>query len=372
MPMTVIVFLLMLFVALAAVGVWYYWRQSQQQLQATCRQAAEQVIKRIVPDEPINSAFVRWIDILTQQGYIEPLYASGSMMILGSPGMGLSEVLKQMVRHLNSHFGEERRMGIYLDAKQLTCVVALTGAEQGVENSFPEEIYRAIVVHMVDPLLQDLEEEMGEGPFLKSGLRSLVIDLKDQLAASIVDMPVAGISQTLSQIWNTAGITQVVLCLDNAALVRCEHQAVLLSLLLRTFEHGRQGDLVIGGRMDELQLMASTPQGPVGIQFGHDIFLSLNLEALLLPQADVFDIELEGGPRADWLAGVLSDAGDAVSLEDFKTNLFDPPDSWKQLFHDSQGDLEKVARAVVAAVDWKQKNPVGRLIVKELTVMTEL
>jgi hypothetical protein len=225
---------------------------------------------------------------------------------------------------------------------------------------------------MVDPLLQDLAEEMGEEAFLKSGLRSLDIELKDQLAASIVDMPVAGISQTLSDLWNLAGIAQVKLCLDNAAEVRFEHQAVLLSLLLRTFEHTRQADMVIGGKMDELQLMASTSQGPVGIQFGHDIFLGLNLEDLLLPHADEIDIELDGGPRSAWLTAVLSEAGDTVSLEDFKNNLFDPPENWKQLFHDCGGDLGRTAGVIAAVVAWKQKNPDGHLTIDDLADWPEL
>jgi len=287
-------------------------------------------------------------------------------MILGTPGMGLSDVLKLVVRHLNSHFSDEHRMGVYLDARELTCVVELTGDEQSVENSFPEEIYRAIILAMTEPLLQKLAERMGETPFLKCGLRSLKIELKDHLAANIVDMPVAGISQTINHIWEIAGIKQVKLCLDNASLVQYEHQAVLLSLLLRTFAHSRVGDLVIGGRMDELQLMSSTSQGPVGIQFGHDIFLGVNLEALLLPQADMLGIDLEGGPRADWLSAVFSEAGYAVTLEEFKNNLFDPPESWTQLFHNYQGDLNRVSKAVETAATWKQENPEDHLTVAAL------
>lgn len=368
MPMTFIIGLLLLVAVLGAVGagVWYFQQQSKQRLQAACRKAAEEVIQSWLPDAPSNSVYARWVDILKEQGYIEPLYANGSMLILGAPGMGLTEVMQQVVRHLNTCFAEERRMGVYLDARELTCVAPLTGDEQSVDNSFPEEIYRAIIVSLIDPLLEKLAEQMGENAFSKSGLQALDIELKDHLAANIIDMPVAAISQTMRQIWDTAGITQVKLCLDYAALVRCEHQAVLLSLLLRTFTHSRQGDLVIGGRMDELQLMSSTPQGPVGIQFGHDIFLSVNLEALLLPQADVFGIDLDGGPRADWLAAIFMEAGYAASLEDFKSSLFDPPESWKQLFHLHQGNLEMVAKAVAAAAAWKQAHPDDRLTVEAL------
>jgi hypothetical protein len=371
MPLTVIVLLLLLAVGLVVVGVWYNRRQSQHQAQVNCQKAAEQIIQTYLADVPLNNIYVRWIDILEEQGYIEPLYARGSMMVLGAPGMGLPEVLKQIVRHTNSLIGEEHRMGVYLDAKQLTCVVELTGAEQSVENSFPEEIYRAIIIDTVNPFLQDLAERLGEEPFIKTGMRSLDIELKDQLATNIVDMPVAGIGQTLSQIWDMAGITQVRLCLDNAAAVRPEHQAVLLSLLLRTLEHNRQGDLVIGGKLDELQLMSSTPQGPVGIQFGHDIFLGVNLEALLLPQADAIGIEIEGGPRFDWLSAVLTEAGGAVSPEDFMSRLFDPPESWKQVFHAYEGDLERAAVLIAAAAAWKQNNPDGHLSFKALVDMTE-
>lgn len=301
-----------------------------------------------------------WLEVLEKNGYLSQLCESGSMLVIGTSAMGASSVLKWIVSTINKNVKETHQMGFYYDINE---------ALLENENTFPEIIYQKIIIKMFESLLSLIENNLTKKNFLQSRLLFLKNTLNEKLDNNIIDMPLADISKVMNDIFNILGIDQVKLCLDNISNLHTHQLAFLLHLLMRTFEKTGKYDLVISGILDQLILMTDTPQGPVGLQFGHDIFLGLNLEELLLPQTDKIANFLDFGIRSEYLNGVLEYLGFSLDKDiyGFK-DIFTTPNTWKSLFHLMNGNLDQIMHAIPIIMNWYKDNK-KKISINQLAIL---
>lgn len=297
-----------------------------------------------------------WADILDKKEYLNTLCSNGSMIVYGTTEMGLSTIFKKITNKINSDYDRTHRIAIYINIPDLPCTIGT------IESSLPEDIYRLVLSSTINELLWNLENSIGKKIYNQSGLPALDTRLKDLLCNSIIEMPVTEIAQTFNETMALLDIKQIKICLDNITIVKPEKLPFLLSLLMRTFQSSGRMDLVFGGEMEKLQLIIDTREGPVGIQFGHDIFLGLNVNELLLPHTeDIEHISTEGSLRAHFIQHALTKINlypeaSPSSFQQYIKNVFLDSDSWITLFQFHNGDLEMIMNSLHPLLDWTRTN----------------
>ena len=331
---------------LIALGFQFIRHTSKKQNLFKIHQAAQDFVNSTTPDIKAESeAKMIWLKIVKSNGYLKSLHNKGSQILLGDSSMGVSIFLKDAARFTNDQFNTHQHYAAYINTWE-----AVNIAHEHEDIAFPEDVYRAILTSNINPLLLSIEEKLGEKKYLESGLPELDLQLKALLDNTIIEMPTVEIARTLNEIWSIVGIAYFRLFLDRLSSVNAEQMPLIIDLLMRTLQQSGKADLVIGGGSDDLILIRDTPEGPIGVQVGHDIFISLNLEDILIPATDnLDDVYLGNSPRGEFIKVILKDLPSgvkAVTMSDFENNLFEPADGWKFLFAATRGDVDKIVETI--------------------------
>jgi len=332
------------------------------------------LIKRIVPKMRIGYPDIPshrvWVETLNEYGYLAPLTSVGNHIVLGTPQMGGTSIFRYLVSRFNTSFPEHAGMCAYVDVNQIVMSHKNTGYVS------IEEIYRQVIWSSIKFPMAELESQIKQGAFKRTGLAKLLRDVDGILKSSLSKIEPTTLRQILFKIWQIIGVKRVIYIVDNITALEPGAVPVLLEYMLRTFGRTPSVSFIISGDPTTLVLNKRTNDGNVGAQLSHDVNIALNISEILLSKAkqdqDIYTI------RTSYLAKLIKFIQPAIELPE-KNNIsivqefFHNPEAWDAIFNLNNGELENISASIQEVVEYHQstkKKITGEWVRKMFTART--
>jgi len=264
------------------------------------------------------------------------------VVIYGSRASGRPVVMQRLVNLMNSQYPATLNAGVYVDLAQVRPVVTSPGPDQ------VDGLYRSLVLAPV----AWMRDDVGLPP--DKTLSQLEADLRSQVNVPAAKLDALRIRQTF-QVWLTKlGVDHLSLFIDEMSVMPPDQAPLLLRMLLDTFPRGGRVVFKLGGRKDLLRVGERTGRaGVVGLQLNHDILVGLDLDEILSTPAINTGAQAPlSDPKQIFLASCIRQIVPAVA-DQLQLGarpqwhiLFDPPDSWNDLYRLCDGDVTLVGRSV--------------------------
>jgi hypothetical protein len=313
-------------------------------------QRSQRVMKSIVPqmkvDYPVAQSHRAWVEALLENNLLTPLFSPGRHIILGTPEMGSTAILSYVLATINSAFGRDGRMCIYVDIGEVA------RPTKGMGYVSIEDVYRSILLSGVQQPVQRLRMQVSKSSFQRSGLGQMLNEIEGILKNSLTRMSPLDVRQSTVQVWKRLGVREVIFAIENVTQLDPATIPVFLGLLQQTFGRMASVSYIISGDPSTLILNKKTADGSIGVQVSHDVSIALNLPDLLISQPGLgredHTVRLDYLTNLLWLFGIKKASGREIASV---RGLFSPPEAWKLIFDQNHGNLVEIAASFKKLID---------------------
>jgi hypothetical protein len=286
------------------------------------------------------------VETLQENNLLTPLFSPGRYIILGTPEMGSRAILSYVLSTINSSFGRDGRMCIYVDIGEVA------RPTKGMGYVSIEDVYRSILLSGVQQPVQRLQTQVSKSSFRRTGLVGMLNEIEGILKNSLTRMSPLAVRQATAQVWKRLGVREVVFAIENVTQLDPATIPVFLGLLQQTFGRMASVSYIISGDPSTLILNKKTEDGSIGIQVSHDVKIALNLPDLLISQPSLgredHTVRLDYLTKLLWLFRIKKASGREISS---LRGLFSPPEAWKLVFDQNHGNLVEIAASFKKLID---------------------